>query len=393
MTERPKRLNATFVKAVTGPGRFTDGRGSFGLSLHVQRSMSGRITKSWVQRIRVGGRFRYIGLGSYPVVSLAQAREAAFTNARDVRSGADPLDSRVRTARTPTFCDAAERVIELNAKSWKNGTRTAQIWRARLQAHVYLAIGSFRVNEITSAHVVGVIAPVWTTRRETGRRLRQYIATVMSWCVAQGYREDNPAAADVIGAALPKAGRTVTHQRALPWRDVANSLAKVRDSDAAETTKLAIEYLTLTVCRSVEVRGACWSEVDMGSATWTIPGSRMKQGKEHRVPLSPQALDVLQQAREFEGPSGLVFPSVTGKVMSDSTMSKLLRENGIEGTPHGMRASFKVWADEHDVDHRVSEFCLSHVVGDESVRAYARGDLFEQRRAVMEHWAEVCQAC
>ena len=343
-----------------------------------------------MQRIRVGGRFRYVGLGSYPIVSLAEAREAAFAIARDVRSGADPLANRVRTARTPTFRDAAEQVIELNVRSWKNGTRTAQIWRARLEAHVHPAIGSYRVNQITSAHVVDVITPVWTTRRETGRRLRQYIAAVMSWCVAQGYREENPAAADVIGAALPKAGRVVTHQRALAWRDVAAALAKVRDSDAAETTKLAIEYLTLTACRSGEVRGARWSEFDPDSATWMIPESRMKQGREHRVPLSPQALDVLRRARSFEGSSGLVFPSVTGKVMSDGTMSKLLRENGIGGTPHGMRASFKVWADEQDVDHRVSEFCLSHVVGDESVRAYARGDLFEQHRGVMEQWANAC---
>ena len=391
MAGRPKRLNATFVKSVAEPGRFTDGRGSFGLSLHVQRSLSGRLTKSWVQRVRVGGRFRYLGLGSYPIVSLAEARETAFSIARDVRSGIDPLANRDRAAKMPTFRDAAEQVIELNAKSWKDGTRTAQIWRARLEAHVYPAIGSVPANEISSAHVVDAISPVWTTRRETGRRLRQYIATVMSWCVAQGYREDNPAAADVIGAALPRAGRTVTHQRALGWRDVAAALAKVRDSNAAETTKLAIEYLTLTACRSGEVRGARWTEIDPDSATWEIPESRMKQGRAHRVPLSRQALDVLLRAREFRVSSDLVFPSATGKVMSDSTMSKLLRENGISGTPHGMRASFKVWADEHDVDHRVSEFCLSHVVGDESVRAYARGDLFKQRRAVMDQWANACQ--
>lgn len=391
MEQRPARLNGTFVKAIAEPGRFTDGRGSFGLSLFVQISTSGRITKSWAQRIRIGGRFRYIGLGSYPLVSLAEAREAAFTNARDVRSGADPLANRVRKAATPTLRDAAERVIDLNAKSWKDGTRTARIWRARLEAHVHPAIGSIRVDELTSAHVVDVITPVWTTRRETARRLRQYIATVMSWCVAQGYRDDNPAAADVIGAALPKAGRTVTHQRALPWRGIPDALARVWGSDAAETTKLAIVFLTLTAGRSSEVRGACWYEVDMDAATWTVPDSRMKQGRAHRVPLSQQALDVLRRAREFEGASGLVFPSVRGKVMSDATMSKLLRENGIEGTPHGMRSSFKVWADEHDVDHRVSEFCLSHVVGDESVRAYARGDLYEQRRAVMEQWAEACQ--
>ena len=301
MEQRPARLNGTFVKAIAEPGRFTDGRGSFGLSLFVQMSTSGRITKSWAQRIRIGGRFRYIGLGSYPLVSLAEAREAAFTNARDVRSGADPLANRLRKAATLTFRDAAERVIDLNAKSWKDGTRTARIWRARLEAHVHPAIGSIRVDEITSAHVVDVVTPVWTTRRETARRLRQYIATVMSWCVAQGYRDDNPAAADVIRAALPKAGRTVKHQRALPWRDLPGALVRVWNSDAAETTKLAIVFLTLTAARSSEVRGTSWYEVDMDAATWTVPDSRMKQGRAHRVPLSPQALDVLRCAREFEG--------------------------------------------------------------------------------------------
>ena len=388
MRHRPTRLNATFVRTVTEPGRFTDGRGSYGLSLLVQRAASGRITKSWSQRIRVSGRFRYIGLGPYPLVSLAQARENAYTNARDVRSGADPLATRIRVTSTPTFRAAAEQVIGVNAKSWKDGTRTAKIWRARLEAYVHPAIGSMRVNDITSAHVVDVIIPVWTTRRETGRRVRQYINAVMSWCVAQGYRNDNPAATDVIGAALPRAGRTVVHQRALSWRDIPDALAKVEASDAAETTKLAVRFLTLTACRSSEVRGARWDEVDLGASVWVIPSQRMKQGSAHRVPLGPRALDVLRRAREFADSSGLCFPSVTGRVMSDATMSKLLRENGIDGTPHGMRSSFKVWADEHSVDHRLSEFCLAHVVGDESVRAYARGDLFEQRRSVMQLWAE-----
>ena len=163
--------------------------------------------------------------------------------------------------------------------------------------------------------------PIWTSRRETARKTRGYISAVMQWAISMGYRTDNPAR-DVV-AALPKAGRTVTHQRALPWRDVQAALGTIEASDAAEVTKLGVRFLVLTATRSGEVRGARWAEVELGTATWTIPASRMKSAREHRVPLSPEGMAVLERAREFTGDSGLVFPSRTGRVLSDATISKL----------------------------------------------------------------------
>ena len=174
------------------------------------------------------------------------------------------------------------------------------------------------------------------------------------------------------------------------YTDVPSALARIETCDAAETTKLAIRFLTLTACRSGEVRGAMWEEVDERTATWTIPGSRMKTGRQHRVPLSAQALRVLDRAREYRDGSGLLFPSPTGKVLSDNTLSKLFRDNRIAGTPHGMRSSFRVWAAEcSDAPREIAEMALAHVEGSTSELAYRRTDYFEWRRELMAQWAQV----
>lgn len=385
---RPTRLSATFVRTIAEPGRFTDGLGGFGLSLLVKVSTSGRITKSWAQRIRAGGRFRYIGLGPYPLVSLAEAREAAFQNAREVRAGVDPLADRKRKAATPAFEDAAEKVIDLHIPHWKDGGRTAAIWRARLAEYVYPRVGSAKVDTLTTADILEVLTPVWATKRETSRKIRQYLDAILAWCVAEGFISSNPADAKVIRAALPRAGGQTNHQPALAYADVPAALAFVEASDAAATTKLAIRFLTLTACRSGEVRGARWHEIDREAATWTIPGARMKTGREHRVPLSAAAMTVLGEAGEYADGSGLVFPSPTGKVLSDSTMSKVFRSLNIAATPHGMRSSFRVWAAEcSDAPREIAEMALAHVEGSAAELAYRRTDYFNRRRELMEAWA------
>ena len=305
----------------------------------------------------------------------------------------DPLADRKRREGIPSFQEAAEKVIDLHIPHWKDGSRTAGIWRARLTEYAYPSIGHLKVHVLTTSDVLGVLTPIWATRRETARKLRQYIHAVMAWVVAEGHISSNPADTQVVGAALPKAGTKTTHQRALAYADVPAALAKIEASDAAQTTKLAIRFLTLTATRSGEVRGAMWDEVDEYATMWTIPGSRMKTGREHRVPLSGAALAILERAREYADGSDLLFPSVTGKVISDSTLSKVFRSLGIPATPHGMRSSFRVWAAEcSDAPREIAEMALAHIEGSAAELAYRRTDYFDRRRELMAQWALVVTA-
>ena len=383
---RPSRLSGGFVRTVREPGRYSDGgRGSLGLSLLVKPTTSGGLSKSWIQRLRINGRPTHIGLGPLALVSLAEAREVAVQNAKSSRAGADPLADRRRRATVPTLREAAERTIAMHAPSWRN-PRTADHWRSRLATYAYPTLGDRRVDAIGPTEILGVLSPIWHSRREQARKVKQHVHAVMAWAIGEGHRGDNPV--DAVASALPRGSAQVEHRRALPYAEVAGALAKIWESNAAETTKLAVEFLTLTACRSGEVRGAKWDEVDEYTATWTIPGARMKTGHEHRVPLSTAALSVLDRAREYLDGSGLLFPSVTGKVLSDSTLSKLFRDNKVAGTPHGMRSSFRVWAAEAGIDRVVAELALAHIEGSAAELAYRRTDLFEQRRAVMQAWAE-----
>ena len=389
-----KRLSAVLARTITKPGRYGDGgRGSHGLALLVKPTTTGGLSKSWVQRVRINGRSTNIGLGPYPLVPLAQARESAIENARAARAGIDPQADRKRRAAIPTFADAAERVITLYSENWKDGSRTANIWRSRLTDHAYPVIGRIKVSELTTAHVLGVLTPIWASRRETAKKVRQYLNAVMAWSVAQGYREDNPAAGDVINAALPRAGSMSQHHRSIGYADVPAVLATVSGSAASQSTKDALSFLVLTATRSGEVRGATWTEIDADTATWTIPGARMKTGREHRVSLSSAAMDVLSRAHDYADASGLVFPSATGKVLSDNTLSKLLRENEVPCVPHGFRSTFRVWAAEcSSAPREIAEMALAHVEGSAAELAYRRTDYFQARRVLMEEWAKACQS-
>ena len=248
-------------------------------------------------------------------------------------------------------------------------------------------IGTKRVDSIGAADVMEVLLPIWSTKRETARRVRQRIGAVMKWAVAQGYREDNPAG-DAISAALPKNSVRRQHRKALPHAQVAEALQRARASKAHRATVLAFEFLVLTACRSGEVRGARWDEVDDATATWTVPPTRMKAKLEHRVPLSSRAVAVLDEAREIADRSGLVFPSPAGRVLSDSTLSRLLRDLDVGAVPHGFRPSFRDWAPEcADAPREVCELALAQVNGDRVEAAYRRSDLFEKRRELMDDWA------
>ena len=382
--KRPKRLSATFVKSVKDPGRFGDGRGGYGLSLLVKKRLHGGLAKSFSQRLRINGKPLNVGLGPYPIVTLAEARAAALENARAVRQGDDPRRPRVSL---PTFEAALETVINLHSPTWREGGKTAKLWRARLRDYAMKRLGRKPVNAITTADVLAVLTPIWNEKRDTARRVRQHIGAIMKWAVAQGYREDNPAG-DAIGAALPKTGTRAEHSRALHHGDVGAALEVIRASNAWPSTVLVFEFLTLTAARSGEARLTRWAEIDFGTATWTIPAERMKAGVEHRVPLSNAALDVLSRAQAYHDTSGLVFPSPRGRPLSDSTISKLVRENSIACVPHGMRSSFRDWCGEAGVGRELAESALAHVVKDATEAAYFRSDLLERRREVMQAWAD-----
>ena len=380
--ERPKRLSAAFVKTVATHGRYGDGRGGLGLSLLVKPTSSGRLSKTWAQRLRVGGRPVSLGLGSYPVTTLSRARTKALENARTVEAGGDP---RAEPVEIPTFADAAKATVDIRRASWKDAGRSAQIWTSSLDAYAMPKIGARRVSDVTTADVLGVLTPIWVEKTETARRVKHRISAVMRWAVAQGFRDDDPAG-QTLNEALPRVGATKKHRQALDNSAVRGALERVRASGAWLSTKLCFEFLVLTAARSIEARGARWEEIDLDRRVWIVPADRMKEGVEHRVPMSARAVEVVGEAAELSGRSGLVFPSITGKVLSDSTLSKLLRELEVGAVPHGFRSSFRDWCAESGKPKEIAEAAIAHAVkGVEA--AYFRSDLFEQRRRVMEEWA------
>ena len=383
--KRPARLSASFVRAIKIPGRYGDGRGGFGLSLLVKDSLSvpGRLSKSWSQRLRIDGKPFNIGIGAYPIVTLAEAREIALENARAVRQGHDPRSA--SKSAVPTFAQALDAVIDLHSANWRARGRSEKQWRSSMEAYALPRLGRRPVNAITSADVLAVLLPIWNTKRETARRVRQRISATMKWAIAQGHRQDDPAG-DAISEALPKNVNGKAHLKALPHQEVAAALKTIRDTRAHPTTKLGLEFLILTAARSGEVRGARWDEIDLDLATWTVPRERMKADRTHRVPLSAQAIEVLAEAREHASESDLVFPGPAGRTITPEAYSKLLHENGVECVPHGFRSSFRDWCSETGQPREVAEHALAHVVkGVEG--AYQRSDLLNSRRALMAAWA------
>ncbi len=381
-----KALSAAFCRAVAEAGRYADGNG---LYLHVDPSGARR----WVQRLVIRGRSRALGLGSYALVSLAEAREKALANRKAAREGGDPLADRRRSEGIPTFEEAVEKVIAIHGEAWRAG-KTPKQWRASLRDHALPHLGGKSVDQVTTADVMTVLLPIWTRKHAMARSVRQRIGTVMRWAIAQGYRNDDPAG-DAITAALPKRPVLVQHRAALPHGEVAAAVAAVHRSDAWVGTKLAFELLVLTAARSGEARLATWDEVDLVARVWTVPATRMKAQREHRVPLCGRAVGVLREAEQLRGVATrpefarLVFPSVRGKALDDATVSKLIRDLGIAAVPHGFRSSFRDWAAERTNHPReVVEAALAHKVRNPVEAAYARSDLFERRRRLMDDWSE-----
>jgi len=322
------------------------------------------------------------------MVSLAQARAAAFENRKLARAGGDPLAVR-RHGKVPTFREAAERVIDQRAASFKNGSRQAAIWQSSLKRYVFPSMGRIPVDKITIAHCTRVLSPIWHTKHDTAKKVKDRLSLTMKWAIGNGFREDNPAL--MAAEALGKVEVIRKHMTALPWPAVGATIRKVWATRASDSTKRAIEFLTLTAARSGEVRLAMWDEMDLDGAVWTIPAERMKAKRAHRVPLSDRAVAILRDAEAATGGVGLVFPSPRGKALSDNSLSKLFRDNNLGCVPHGFRSSFRDWCGETGVPREVAEMALAHVVGGVE-GAYARSDLLERRRELMESWAQCLSA-
>ena len=375
-------LTATFVKNANRPGRYGDGRGGRGLALVVKSRAGGGLSKSWVQTIRVRGDRTNIGLGVWPEVSLADAREKALANSQMISRGGDP---RRRIQAVPTFQEALEEVIKGRGESWRAGGKSEKQWRASLETYAG-ALCPRLVTDITKRDVIGVLEPIWVNRRETARRVRSRISIVMDWAIGKEYREDNPARRAIIQS-LPPQTDVKQSQASVPHPQVAAALAVVEASRASSSTKLCLRFQTLTASRPTEARACRWEEIDFKTATWTIPGERTKKKRPHRVPLSTQALELLQKAQELSGGSAWVFPAPRREGPLSDTINKLLRSRDLEGTPHGMRSSFSSWCSDMGHPLEVAEHALGHIVRGVA-GAYQRSDLFDRRRPVMQDWAD-----
>ena len=382
-----KQLTVARVRALSEPGMY---RADPTLYLRVGPTGS----KSWIQRLTIGGRRRDIGLGGFPLVTLADAREIAFDNRRVARRGEDPVAARTRT-NMPTFEEAARRTLEANRAKWRN-PKTAATWLSRLEMYVFPAMGALRVNKITPVDVLRILSPMWTVKPEVARKTRQYVRATFAWCQAHGYIESNPSG-DAIDGALPKMPAVAKHFRAMPYAEVPAALGTVEATGASIAAKAAFRFLVLTAARSGEVREAKWSEIGLEDREWRVPPERMKQGVAHRVPLADQAVATLETVMPVRDASELVFPSPMRRArpLSDMSLTKLLRDTGLadRATVHGMRSAFRDWAGEQTrTEHAVMEAALAHSVGTAVERSYARSDLFDKRRVLMQRWADFCTA-
>ena len=369
-------LTVAKLKALSTPGLHGDG-GT--LYLHV----APRGSKSWIQRLTVNGTRRDIGLGGWPLVTLAEARDLAFENRRLARRGGDPLADKRRT-KAPTFREAAA-----NRARWRNNKTTAN-WLQGMAKRVLPVLGDMPVNSIGREDVLRILTPIWTSRPEIARKLRSRIRATLAWAQAHGHVEHN-AAGEGIDGALPAMPAVKAHFRAMPYGEVGAALEVIEASRASMAAKASLGFLVLTACRSGEARGATWSEIDLEAREWRIPASRMKGGAEHRVPLSDAAVAALESVQPLRDRHDLVFPSPSrpGKALSDMTLTKVLRDTGLadRATVHGFRTAFRTWAAEKtNADHAVMELCLAHHVGTAVERAYARSDLFDKRRRLMGQW-------
>ena len=370
------RLTQRLVRTLR-PGRHSD---STCKTLQLLVTQTGG--RSWVQRLVVDGRRLDRGLGSAEFVRLAEAREIAARNRFAARRGGQPFAE--RRPAVPTFEQAAGRTLEANRSTW--AAATVRKWIRPLQNHVFGKLGGRRVDAITRADVIAVLAPIWTAKPGESSKALARMRTVFDWALAHDQVQENPCA-NGIKAALPSQERTRSHHAALPYREVGAALRRLAESRRAASAKACARFIALTAARSSEAQEATWDEIDFENREWRIPASRMKSRREHRVPLSDAALDVLEQQRGLH--PQYCFPSPrTGRALSHAALFRVVRD-ACGAVPHGFRTSLRTWAAEQtSYPHAVCEMALAHQVGSAVERSYARSDLFERRRDLMQAWAD-----
>lgn len=404
MTRALNKLTVKKAEALAEPGRHADGG-----SLYLDVASSG--SKSWVFLFRspihrverngkAVGRLREMGLGAFGTdqtdrISLAKARALAEDARRLVKAGLDPLDERNRPApvvvQIPTFGEMADQFVSAMEGQWRNEKHRAQ-WRMTLEEYAK-PLRALPVNGVTVEHVLSVLKPIWQSVPETAGRLRGRIERVLNAAKAAGHRSgENPAAwRGHLENLLPKRPKLSRgHHEAMPWSDVPNFVAKLRERDGIAAR--AVEFAILTAARSGEVRGAALTEFDLERAIWTVPAERMKGAREHRVPLVPRAIEIAKELSQLPG-EAFVFPGArSGSPLSDMSLSAVLKRMKVGATVHGFRSSFKDWATEATgFPNELSEAALAHITGDNTERAYRRGDVLERRRELMEAWARFCE--
>lgn len=396
----PKKIKAVGALEMRRDTKFTKpGLHSVGevAGLALQVSASG--ARSWVLRVMTGGKRRDMGLGGYPDVTLAGAREAARAARAKIKEGIDPITeakaarsaARAAHATAVPFERAGRLYIEAHEPGWRNA-KHGQQWRNTLETYAYPVIGDVLVRDVSLPQVLAVLEPIWRTKTETASRLRGRIESVLDWAAARGYRDGlNPARwRGHLDKLLPAPSKVMKpeHHAALPAAEVGAFMQALRKAEGMGAR--ALEFVILTAARSGEVRGATWPEIDMDAAVWTVPGERMKAGKEHRVPLSPAALALLRALPRMAG-TELVFPAPRGGPLSNMTLAAVLRRMGVAAVPHGFRSTFRDWAGEStNYPNEVCEMALAHAIGNKAEAAYRRGDLFEKRRRLMNDWAAFC---
>jgi integrase len=401
---RTGKLTAVEVEKGKGPAVLHDGGG-----LYLRVTNTG--AKSWVFRYQIGGKRRDMGFGSFPQISLRDAREKAGAFRRQAQDRVDPIEARERErqgqrladARGKTFRAAAEEFIAGKEAGWRNAKHRDQ-WRNTLKTYAYPTLGDLAVGAIDTGLIVQVLDPIWSVKPETASRVRGRIEAVLDAATVRGYREGpNPAQwkgnlAHILVARSKV--RKIEHHAALAFDGLPAFLVDLRSRPGMSAR--ALEFAILTATRTSETLGARWGEIDLAAKTWTIPAERMKAAREHRVPLSPAVISVVQQVRplalmkdgdpEFAAP---VFPGTRRALpLSNMVMLMLLRRMGrADLTAHGFRSTFSDWASERTAYPReVVEMALAHAIENRVEAAYRRGDLFEKRRKLMDAWAKFCNA-
>lgn len=394
MGRKAVERGALWVSRLSKPGMHFVG-GVDGLA--IQGLESG--ARTWILRVMVGGKRRDMGLGGYPDVTLAGARDAARIARDKIRNGIDPIEEG-RAARSAlaasrasamTFEQCAFAYIAVKEAEWANA-KHGQQWRNTLETYAHPVVGKLLVRDVAQTHVLRILEPIWSTKTETATRLRGRIESVLDWATVRGYREgDNPARwkghLDKL-MAMPGKIKNVEHHAALAYVDIGAFWIDLRQQEGMGA--LALQFAILTAARSGEVRGASWSEIDLVEKTWKIPAERMKMKREHRVPLSDEAVKLLEAVPRIAG-TDLLFPNNKGTALSDMTLTAVIRRMGRTGqvTPHGFRSTFRDWTSERtNYPRDVCEMALAHAIGDKVEAAYRRGDLIEKRTRLMRDWAK-----